>query len=116
MAQTTKTTKRAGAMKRLFVLAVAAMAITSSYADEAAAAAAGVDLDFAYCESTGEQYIAASSATLASGSWAMSYGMAWATRKVPTGTYSARSTTQPTAVASAEGATRSPSIPTAVPT
>jgi hypothetical protein len=44
-------------MKRLFVLAVAAMAFAPSYADEAAAAAAGVDLDFAYCESTGEQYI-----------------------------------------------------------
>ena len=57
MAQTTKTTKRAGAMKRLFVLAVAVLAFASAYADEAAAVAAGVDLDIAYCESTGEQYI-----------------------------------------------------------
>ena len=36
--------------------AVVAMA-PCAFADEAAAAAAGVDLDFAYCESTGEQYI-----------------------------------------------------------
>ncbi len=57
MAQTAKMTKRAGAMKRLFVLAVAALAFAPSYADEAAAIAAGVDLDIAYCESTGEQYI-----------------------------------------------------------
>ena len=57
MARTTKTTERAGAMKRLFVLAVATLAFAPSYADEAAAAAAGVDLDIAYCESTGEQYI-----------------------------------------------------------
>ena len=57
MARTTKTTERAGAMKRLFVLAVAALAFAPSFADEAAAVAAGVDLDIAYCESTGEQYI-----------------------------------------------------------
>ena len=36
--------------------AIVAMA-PCAFANDAAAAAAGVDLDFAYCESTGEQYI-----------------------------------------------------------
>ena len=40
----------------LLMAAIVAMA-PCAFADEAAAAAAGVDLDFAYCESTGEQYI-----------------------------------------------------------
>ena len=50
MARTTKTTGRAGTMTRLFALAMAVMAFAPSFA-------AGVDLDIAYCESTGEQYI-----------------------------------------------------------
>ena len=43
----------------MFLLMAVALcaAASSAFADEAAAAAAGVDLDVAYCESTGEQYI-----------------------------------------------------------
>ena len=43
----------------MFLLMTAALcaAAPSAFADEAAAAAAGVDLDVAYCESTGKQYI-----------------------------------------------------------
>ncbi len=54
MARTTKECERAGTMTRLLALAVAVMAFAPSFADEAAAVAAGVDLDTAYCESTGE--------------------------------------------------------------
>lgn len=57
MARTTKEYEREGTMTRLLALAVAVMAFAPSFADEAAAVAAGVDLDIAYCESTGEQYI-----------------------------------------------------------
>lgn len=57
MARTTKTTGRAGTMTRLFALAMVTMAFAPSFADMAAAAAAGIDLSAAYCESTGQQYI-----------------------------------------------------------
>ena len=45
-------------MKRLLTMTCAAVAMVSNcFADQAAATAAGVNLDVAYCESTGAQYI-----------------------------------------------------------
>ena len=45
-------------MKRQLIMTCAAVALANNcFADQAAATAAGVDLDVAYCESTGAQYI-----------------------------------------------------------
>ena len=45
-------------MKKQLIMTCAAVALVSNcFADQAAATAAGVDLDVAYCESTGAQYI-----------------------------------------------------------
>lgn len=44
-------------MKKLLIIGAAVALANNCFADQAAATAAGVDLDVAYCESTGEQYI-----------------------------------------------------------
>ena len=44
-------------MNKLLIMTCAAALVSNCFADQAAATAAGVDLDVAYCESTGAQYI-----------------------------------------------------------
>ena len=44
-------------MKKQLIMTCAAALVSNCFADQAAATAAGVDLDVAYCESTGAQYI-----------------------------------------------------------